>query len=229
MLLWIRKKKRRNILQRNSGREGWAQEGGDSWGKCTNSTSWLLVGRLKMVVKRVRERWNKKDCPRRWIIKRRVTILNFAVNNGKNCLWRPKDRGNNGDSRKADGLKVDEKCAVMLLSCVLDRLRVTLQWASVPLLYQVNGLSRDFNSPFKSLKLFCKQVTLKAMYHYRLYSQTQSKWALGVAAGKCMLVSVSRKHSWLVACWESVDLLARLLLKICQVVEDLRKATWAVF
>lgn len=77
MLLWI--KKRRNIWQRDGGKERWAQEGGDSWGKSKDSTSWLLVWRQKTVVKRVGEGRSKKDGSWRRILKRRVTFFNFAM------------------------------------------------------------------------------------------------------------------------------------------------------
>lgn len=99
----------------------------------------------------VRKRSEEGDLWRQ-IIEGRATILNSSQRNEKSGLGRQERQW-----RRGHGLRRQRECTVTPPSCVVDRLQLSQRWAFVPELDQVNGLSGDLSSPFKSLKLLCKQ------------------------------------------------------------------------
>lgn len=103
----------------------------------------------------------------------------------KNGLWGPKDRGNNDKEEKETGWR----CMRNALSCFFLVFSIDLQKLSSELLLPRHTklmASPGISTAHSNLLSFSvNSRSLKAMYHYRLYSLTQSQWALGVAAGKC--------------------------------------------
>lgn len=126
------------------------------------------------------EGWSEEDGSSRRLIRR---ILHFALRK-MDC----------GDQKTEETMTKKTKetgwrCMRNALPCFFLVFSIDLQKLSSELLLPRHTklmASPGISTAHSNLLSFSvNSRSLKAMYHYRLYSLTQSQWALGVAAGKC--------------------------------------------